>query len=120
MKGKQWEKGKSGNPRGRPRKIQSLTSLFKQELEKRCPSDSQGRTWKELIALAIVQQAMKGNTQLLREFWDRIAGRANQPAMTDQERAQERQKMFDPDPNTELSFETSNKIRDIYGLEPFT
>lgn len=120
MKGEQWKKGKSGNPRGRPRKMQSLTSLFKQELEKPCPADSQGRTWKELVALAIVQHAMKGNAQLLREFWDRLAGRANHPAITDQERAERRRRMFDPDPKVELSFETSNDIRDIYGLEPLT
>lgn len=49
---KRWKKGVSGNPKGRPAKELSLTSLLKSEIERVCPADKQGRSWLELIVLA--------------------------------------------------------------------
>ena len=46
-----WKKGMSGNPRGRPKKKDSLTSLLKEEIKKICPADRQKRTWEELMVL---------------------------------------------------------------------
>jgi hypothetical protein len=76
--GTRWKKGISGNPRGRPKKEDSLTSLLRAELEKICPADKEGRSWRELIVRATLQQAMKGMPIAMREVWDRIDGKVPQ------------------------------------------
>jgi hypothetical protein len=63
-----WKKGVSGNPRGRPKKQDSLTSQLHKEIKKICPADRQKRTWEELMVLATLQLAMKGNAAALKEF----------------------------------------------------
>ena len=70
-----WKKGVSGNPRGRPKKSDSLTSLLKKEIKKICPADRQKRTWEELMVLATLQLAMKGNAAALKEVWERLDGK---------------------------------------------
>ena len=76
---KRWKKGVSGNPRGRPRKQDSLTSLLKDEIAKICPADREKRTWKELVVRATLQLAMKGNATALKEIWERLDGKVLQP-----------------------------------------
>src|SRR5262249_2297212 len=76
--GKRFVKGQSGNPKGRPPKHECLTSLLKEELEKVSSADKDGRTWKELIVLATLKLAMKGNAAALREVWDRVDGKVRQ------------------------------------------
>src|SRR3990172_12193824 len=73
-----WKKGVSGNPRGRPKKRDSLTSLLKEEIAKICPADREKRTWKELIVRATLQLAMKGNATALKEVWERLDGKVLQ------------------------------------------
>ena len=75
---KRWKKGVSGNPRGRPKKQDSLTSLLKKEMENICPADKKQRTWSELIVRATLQLAMKGNPAALHEVWDRSEGKLKQ------------------------------------------
>ena len=70
-----WKKGVSGNPRGRPKKQDSLTSLLREEIEKICPADREERTWKELVVRATLQLAMKGNATALKEVWERLDGK---------------------------------------------
>ena len=70
-----WQKGVSGNPRGRPKKEDSLTSLLKEEIAKICPADREKRTWKKLIVRATLQLAMKGNATALKEVWERLDGK---------------------------------------------
>ena len=77
--GRPFRKGQSGNPKGRPRSETCLTSLLRKEIEKLCPSDKQGRTWKELIVLATMKLAMEGNAAALREVWERNDGKIHQP-----------------------------------------
>ena len=43
-----------------------------------CPADRQGRTWLELLVLATLQLAMKGNAVALREVWERLDGKVLQ------------------------------------------
>ena len=74
-----WKKGVSGNPRGRPKKGDSLTSLLKEEIAKICPADREKRTWKELVVRATLQLAMKGNATALKEIWERLDGKIVQP-----------------------------------------
>jgi len=73
-----WKKGASGNPRGRPKKRDSLTSLLQEEIKKVCPADRQKRTYEELMVLATLQLAMKGNAVALKEVWERLDGKVLQ------------------------------------------
>lgn len=73
-----WKKGTSGNPRGRPRKQDCLTTLLQEEIQKICPADRENRTWKHLIVRATLQLAMKGNATALKEVWDRLDGKVLQ------------------------------------------
>lgn len=73
-----WKKGVSGNPRGRPRKQDSLTSLLREEIVKICPADKQNRTWGEIVMRATLQLAMKGNQTALKEIWERLDGKIPQ------------------------------------------
>jgi hypothetical protein len=73
-----WKKGKSGNPRGRPKKQDCLTQLLREEIKKICPADREKRTWKQLIVFATLQLAMKGNATALKEVWERIDGKVLQ------------------------------------------
>lgn len=73
-----WKKGVSGNPRGRPKKQDSLTTLLQEEIAKICPADREKRTWKELIVRATLQLAMKGNPTALKEVWERLDGKTLQ------------------------------------------
>ena len=75
---KRWKRGVSGNPRGRPKKQDSLTSLLKEEIAKICPADRENRTWKELVVRATLQLAMKGNATALKEVWERLDGKTLQ------------------------------------------
>lgn len=73
-----WKKGISGNPKGRPKKQDSLTHLLREEIKKICPADRERRTWQELIILATLQLAMKGNGTALKEIWERLDGKTLQ------------------------------------------
>jgi hypothetical protein len=76
-KSHRWKKGQSGNPSGRP-KSKTLSDAFKNKLEELVPDDLEGRTWAELIAVALVRDAVRGNVQAAREIADRTEGRARQ------------------------------------------
>src|SRR5262245_32131764 len=56
----------------------SSKSNLKEELEKTSPADREGRTWKELIVIATLRLAMKGNAAALREVWQRVDGTVRQ------------------------------------------
>ncbi len=76
--------GNNANPKGRPRKEVSLTSLLKKYLEevpdvKIKGGGSNKKTWAELIVQAWLFGAYKGNARLLTELLDRVEGKAPQP-----------------------------------------
>ncbi len=72
---KSWKPGQSGNPKGRPQKEDCLTSLMKEELAKIDPEDKHKRTHAELIVLATIRLARKGNAAALKEVWERSDGK---------------------------------------------
>ena len=72
---KSWKPGQSGNPKGRPKKADCLTSLLKAEIQKIDPEDKEGRTHMELIVLATMRLAKAGNSVAFKELWDRLDGR---------------------------------------------
>lgn len=75
---RRWKKGVSGNPRGRPKKRDSLTNLLREEIGKICPADREKRTWEHLIVRATLQLAMKGNATALKGVWERLDGKVLQ------------------------------------------
>jgi len=52
-----------------------LTSLLKDEVEKTCPADKEGRTWLQLLVEATMRLAIQGNSTALKEVWERIDGK---------------------------------------------
>ena len=72
---KPWRKGQSGNPKGRPKKADCLTSLLKEEIEKVDPEDKDGRTHMEMIVDATMRLAKNGNATALKEIWERMDGK---------------------------------------------
>lgn len=78
-----WKPGQSGNPNGRPRKAECLTSLLKEEIEKMCLSDKLKRTWKELLVIGTMRLAIAGNATALKEVWERMDGKVTQPLGVD-------------------------------------
>ena len=87
--GKPWQPGQSGNPKGRPKKDCSLTSLLKEELDK-VPElkDKSGatntKTWRQLLVQAWLLGAMK-KSDLLKELLDRVEGKVAQPISGDKD-----------------------------------
>ncbi|MDA0207407.1 MAG: DUF5681 domain-containing protein [Acidobacteria bacterium] len=73
--GRRFQKGRSGNPKGRPPNGQSITALLRAEIEKVSPDDKDGKTWAELIVLATMRLAMAGNSTALKEVWERMDGK---------------------------------------------
>lgn len=71
-----WKKGESGNPKGRPPKILSVTSLVKEELEKIDPTT--GKNKAQLLAETIVDQSITGNVKAFKELLDRVEGKVPQ------------------------------------------
>lgn len=74
-----WKPGHSGNPKGRPPRTASLTTLLKEELQKVCPFDKKGRTWNQRLVLSIMRQAVRGNKSAMSEIWNRADGRVLMP-----------------------------------------
>lgn len=72
-----FQKGTSGNPRGRPKRGAALTEFIRAELDKPFEPGSKV-TAKERIAGVIVQQACRGNLQAIAWLTDRMEGTAPQ------------------------------------------
>lgn len=80
-KGK-FQKGQVANPNGRPPKDYSITSIIKSMLD--LPVDAalpgaDGKTWRQLIARAILYGSAKGNPTMIKELLDRLEGKVTQP-----------------------------------------
>ncbi len=74
--GKQFPKGQSGNPTGRP-KLTKLTEALREQLAEINP-DAPEETIAEQIARALISEAKTGNVQAIREIGDRTEGKPMQ------------------------------------------
>ncbi len=74
--GKQFPKGVSGNPQGRP-KLTKLTDALREQLAEINP-DAPEETIAEQIARALISEAKSGNVQAAREIADRTEGKPKQ------------------------------------------
>ncbi len=83
-RGRPFEPGKSGNPKGRPRGPLCLTDSLKKELDKVCPSDKQGRTWGAVLVERFLEVAMSGSVTAMKELLDRTDGKIKERIGFDQ------------------------------------
>lgn len=93
-----WAKGRSGNPRGRP-KTKPLTDALRKQLGKRVMADDLEKiqkavprlldvlgkrpTYADLLAWRMLQQSMSGNMHAARVVLDRIEGRVPKDVIND-------------------------------------
>ena len=77
--GRRFQKGRSGNPKGRPPNKSCLTALLREELDKASPEDKEGKSYAELIVQSMIRLAIEGNSTALKEIWDRIDGKTTTP-----------------------------------------
>jgi len=68
--------GQSGNPKGRPKADWTWSGLLKETLEEL--DEATGQEKKYAIVKALYKQAVKGNIQAIKEYGDRIDGKALQ------------------------------------------
>ena len=72
-----WEKGVSGNPKGRPKGI-SITGMIKAKLDE-CPEGQDKKTYADLVIQSILKKALKDNdTNMLKTIWAYIDGQPTQ------------------------------------------
>jgi hypothetical protein len=74
--GKQFPKGTSGNPDGRP-KLTKLTDALREQLAEINP-DAPEETIAEEIAKTLIKLALSGDIAAIRECFDRAEGKAKQ------------------------------------------
>lgn len=68
--------GAQANPNGRPKAAWTWSGLLREVAEK--IENGSEKTKKELIAEALTREAAKGNVAAIKEFGDRIDGKAKQ------------------------------------------
>ena len=71
----QWKPGQSGNPNGRPPGIRYLSELARDILREHRKGDLEGKTTDELVVLALVKEALKGNTKAIEMLHDWTEGK---------------------------------------------
>lgn len=81
--GRRFQKGQSGNPAGRPRKLDCITSVLKDELEQLKPGDKEKRTWAQVVVAAMLAKAVKGDVRTAALILDRTEGKVTQPVEGD-------------------------------------
>ena len=71
-----FKKGQSGNPGGRPKSAVSVTAHIRAKLAKYAKLPD-GRRVKRIDALAekIIEQALAGDTQMIKLVWERVDGK---------------------------------------------
>lgn len=76
---KPFQKGVSGNPGGKPKRL-PVTDILIEKLQEKCAQDKQGRTWGELLVAALLSKAVKGDVRAITELIDRAEGKARSRA----------------------------------------
>lgn len=70
----QWKPGQSGNPKGRPKKGQSLTEALSIRLDAPVLFDGQTMPGREAVARKLVALALDGDVAAIRYIYDRVDG----------------------------------------------
>ncbi len=74
--GNRFKKGETGNKNGRP-KLTRLTDALREQLAEAAPNAPE-KTIAEVIARALIREAVSGNVQAIREIGDRTEGKPKQ------------------------------------------
>ena len=83
MKKRQWEKGQSGNPKGRPKKEYCLTDILKEQGNIEDVETNGGKiSRKQAIARKLWAMAMEGDVTALKYLYDRVDGRPKETITT--------------------------------------
>lgn len=72
-----WKPGQSGNPKGPPRKKDSITHLMNEFLKTKAPGDKR-TTYREIFVKKVFQKAMQGDIPAIRLIWNYIDGMPSQ------------------------------------------
>jgi hypothetical protein len=80
--GTQWQKGRSGNPGGRPRTA-AFAQACREVLAAPAPDDAKGHNNAEAISWKLAEMARAGNVRAAVELADRAEGRARQSVETE-------------------------------------
>ena len=75
-----FKKGESGNPKGRPRKDESLSDILRVQLNKRIAGGESKKLAKEAIVEAMIRLAVNGDLTAARMIMDRTEGTPKQTA----------------------------------------
>ena len=120
-----WKPGQSGNPKGRPKKEESIADLLNDLVNALCPTDSERRSYAELLVRSLVHQGLKGNLGALKEIFNRLAGRVpfliERVGVVPNEPNRETPRNWNsvpPSSRVKLPVETKNEILEIFGIEP--
>jgi hypothetical protein len=70
---KKWKPGQSGNPKGRPPKLVSITSYLKKDLA--TIDEKTGKTYAEIVAQKLIDLALGGDLEAIKEILNRIDGK---------------------------------------------
>ena len=77
-----FKKGEVSNPKGRPRKELSITSILREQLGEPCQKDP-SKTWAEWLALRALELAGE-NPSYYKELMDRLEGKVVFPIATEE------------------------------------
>ena len=120
-----WKPGQSGNPKGRPKKEESIADLLKELVNALCPTDPERRSYAELIARSLVHQGLKGNLGAIKEIFNRLVGRV--PFLIERvgvvsnesnQMASRYGSSVPPGGRIKFSLEEKNEILKALGIEP--
>jgi hypothetical protein len=121
--GTRWKPGQSGNPKGRPKKEESIVDLLTDLAGELCPTDPEGRSFAELLVKALVHQGLKGNLGAIKEIFNRLAGRVpfvvERIGMLDQVNRKTSGDCgaLPQGPRTKLTLSHKNEILGVLGLD---
>lgn len=74
----EFEKGKSGNKRGRPKKGEAFAEVLEYYGNKKNVAVSGRETYRETIVRKLIEQAAEGDIKFICEYLDRLLGRPRQ------------------------------------------
>lgn len=73
-----WKKGESGNPKGRPKKEDTLISLLKESMAEKKVRTGKKKTRAQILCEKLFEEAEKGDMQAIKLIFEYVAGRPNQ------------------------------------------
>lgn len=79
-----WKKGQSGNPKGAPKKEESLTGLLRAYMDETV--NPEGKKRKDAFIQAVAKHAVKGDATLIKYIWDRLDGQMKQEILMQTQR----------------------------------